>query len=93
MIKMPSDTWNLSPKHIFTNPQAGSDIYDHLPYVRNHDLCNESHIAMESGNVCKFYECKESRRSYKVPNQDDRFFELVAKHQKENPEVVDADSI
>lgn len=91
MIKMPSDTWNLSPKHTFADHEPGDDLYDKLPYQRNYDQCNSSHIAMESGNVYKFYDCKESRKSYKIPNQDDRFMELVAKHQKEKPEVLDHD--
>ncbi len=90
MIKMPSDTWNLSPKHTFTNHESSDDMYDNLPYKRNYDQCNESHIAMESGNIYKFYDCKESRKSCKIPNQDDRFLELVAKHQKAKPEVLDS---
>lgn len=82
MIKMPSDTWSLSPKHTFSIHEPGDDLYDNLPYQRNYDLCNENHITMESGNIYKFYDCKESRKSYAVPNQDDIFMELLAERQE-----------
>jgi hypothetical protein len=44
---------------------------------------------MESGNIYKFYTCKESRKSYSIPNRDDEFMDLVA--QKSKPEIVEAD--
>ena len=84
---MPSETWSLSPKHTFITHEPGEDLYDRLPYQRNFDECNSSHIAMESGNILKFYTCKESRKGYSVPNRDDVFLDLIAEQEK--PEVIE----
>lgn len=81
MSKMPSETWNLSPKHTYLYHEPGLDLYDKLPYIRNHDLCNSDHISMESGNIYKFYDCKESRKGYSIPNKDDIFMDLISKQQ------------
>jgi hypothetical protein len=89
MSKMPSETWNLSPKHTFMDYEPGETFYNNLPYKRNYDQCNSSHVMMESGNIYKFYTCKESRKSYSIPNRDDEFMDLVA--QKSKPEIVEAD--
>ena len=83
MIKMPSETWSLSPKHTFLNREPGEEFYDKLPYIRNYDQCNSDHITMESGNIYKFYDCKERKKGYRIPNKDDIFFDLIAKQQKE----------
>lgn len=37
------------------------DTYDHMPYVRDPKLCNADTVAMESGNVYKFYRCNEKK--------------------------------
>ncbi len=34
------------------------NMYDQMTYVRNEDACNAATIAMETGNVCKFFRCK-----------------------------------
>lgn len=81
MIKMPSETWSLSPKHTYIPSTPEDKFYDNLPYERNYDHCNSDHITMESGNILKFYSCKESKKSYAIPNQDDVFMELIAKQQ------------
>lgn len=36
------------------------DMYDKMKYIRNVDVCNSAAIAMETGNVCKFFRCKSS---------------------------------
>ena len=86
MIKMPSETWSLSPKHTFLDHEPGDDLYDKLPYIRNYDQCNSSHVTMESGNIYKFYDCKESKKGYAIPNKDDIFLDLIAKQKKQDKE-------
>jgi len=88
MIKMPSETWSLSPKRTFVSSEPGADLYDRLPYQRNYNMCNEEHVAMESGNIVKFYDCKESRKNYKIPNKDDEFIEMLAARQSKT-EAID----
>lgn len=46
-------------------------MYDQLPYVRDPDECNGSSVAMNSGNVIKFYRCNVEG-SYAVNNHDER---------------------
>lgn len=36
------------------------DMYDKMTYVRNVDVCNTGSVAMETGNVCKFFRCKSN---------------------------------
>lgn len=67
-------------------------MYDQLPYVRNPDECNGSNVAMNSGNVIKFYRCNVDG-SYQVSNHDEQtalmLEELrkhpVARHPKPEP--------
>lgn len=32
-------------------------MYDEMTYIRDSSLCNKDTVAMESGNVYKFYRC------------------------------------
>jgi len=88
MIKMPSETWSLSPKRNFITPEPGEDLYDRLPYERNYDICNSTHVKMESGNIIKFYESKENKKSFSIPNRDDEFENIVAASQKQRTQQL-----
>ena len=90
MIKMPSETWSLSPKRTFTSPEPGEDLYDRLPYVRNFDICNGTHVKMESGNIIKFYESKENKKNFSIPNRDDEFENIIAASQKKRAQQLEA---
>ncbi|NLK28896.1 MAG: hypothetical protein GX306_11235 [Clostridiales bacterium] len=41
---------SLWEKNIFS-------MYDNMPYRRDKDLCNQSNLNMESGNIIKYYRC------------------------------------
>jgi len=32
-------------------------VYDSIPYIMDKDMCDESNIVMESGNIVKSYRC------------------------------------
>ncbi len=36
--------------------ECPTQFYDHLPYVRDYDLCNWTPLRMLSGNIIKFYQ-------------------------------------
>lgn len=50
----------------FTVP-AVTDMYDHLPYQCDCDMCNKDSIAMVSGNLIKFYRCSTTKE-YTIDN-------------------------
>lgn len=39
-------------------------MYDNMPYVHDVDLCNKDTVALESGNVLKFYRCAKQPPRY-----------------------------
>ena len=57
-------------------------MYDKLPYKRDIDLCNASSIAMESGNLIKYYRCAKAE-DVEIKNQDAQFSKIALKHIEE----------
>lgn len=57
------------------------EFYDHIPYKRNPDRCGAEQIALESGNLIKFYQCakKEPRA---ISTHDDEFQKELEQIQK-----------
>lgn len=45
-------------------------MYDNLPYERNADECNSSHVMLYSGNVVKYYVCSVGDE-LPISNMDD----------------------
>jgi len=52
----------------FTVPDM-VDMYDHMPYNCDVNLCNRETIAIESGNVIKSYRCNITN-DYTIDNDD-----------------------
>ncbi|MDD6208618.1 MAG: hypothetical protein PUB10_08880 [Clostridiales bacterium] len=48
------------------------EFYDHIPYKRNSDRCGADQIAMESGNLIKFYQCAK-KEPCAIANHDEEF--------------------
>lgn len=46
-------------------------MYDHLPYERNYDFCNENHIGLVSGNLAKYYMIAPTDKVTTISNHDD----------------------
>lgn len=46
-------------------------MYDHLPYERNYDCCNENHIRLVSGNLAKYYMIAPTDKVTTISNHDD----------------------
>lgn len=46
-------------------------MYDHLPYERNYDFCNENHIRLVSGNLAKYYMIAPTDEVTTISNHDD----------------------
>lgn len=45
-------------RHYDNSLENNLSMYDHMPYYRDENLCNQSTIALESGNVIKYYRVK-----------------------------------
>lgn len=59
--------------------EENMSMYDKLPYKRNEDMCNASALALESGNLIKYYRCAEID-SIDIQTQDEHFSAIVAAH-------------
>lgn len=55
-------------------------FYDRLPYERNISVCGNDCIRIYSGNVFKYYDCKEVDPR-EIPNQDDRMIAQIRAQQ------------
>lgn len=58
-------------------------MYDKLPYQRNSDMCNASTLALNSGNLVKYYRCNIPQEAKKIDNQDEKFSTIVSDHIRE----------
>ena len=75
-----------------------TSMYDNLPYQRDPSLCNADAIAIESGNVLKFYRYKvgdnysltdmDTLANKKIQEYQKRESERLAEISKENIEVI-----
>ncbi len=59
--------------------EYGITMYDHLPYKRNSDVCNESTLALYSGHIIKYYLCNNQIDEFPVNNHDDEIEEILQK--------------
>ena len=57
----------------------GIDMYDHLPYQRDSDICNASTLALYSGHIIKYYLCNNQEEEYPINNRDDEIEEILQK--------------
>lgn len=48
------------------------EFYDHIPYKRNPDRCGAEQIALESGNLIKFYQCAK-KEPLAIATHDEEF--------------------
>ena len=77
-----------------------TSMYDNLPYKRDPYRCNADAIALESGNVLKFYQCKlgdtykltdmDTLADKKIHEHQEKESERLAEISKENIEVISA---
>lgn len=75
----------------------GIEMYDHLPYKRNSDVCNAGAIALYSGHIIKYYLCNNEEEVYPVDNRDDEIQSILQRAREqamqlqtapEEPEVI-----
>lgn len=59
--------------------EENMSMYDKLPYKRNEDLCNASTLALESGNLIKYYRCTEAD-AIEIETQDEHFSAIANAH-------------
>lgn len=59
--------------------EENMSMYDKLPYKRNEDLCNASTLALESGNLIKYYRCAEAD-AIEIETQDEHFSAIANAH-------------
>lgn len=63
-----------------TTLEENISMYDKLPYKRNEDLCNVSTLALNSGNLVKYYRCNGAPEAMEIDTQDAHFSEIVSEH-------------
>lgn len=61
-------------------------MYDNLPYQKDLDLCGPDKIALESGNIIKFFRCN-MKDTYQFTGIDDLYYEKLKLHQEKQPEM------
>lgn len=54
-----------------TAPIDHLEFYDHIPYKRNADRCGAEQIALQSGNLIKFYQCAGQEPCVIATHDDD----------------------
>lgn len=59
--------------------EENMSMYDKLPYKRNEDVCNASTLALESGNLIKYYRCTQTD-PIEIETQDEHFSSIVNAH-------------
>lgn len=62
-----------------TTLEENMSMYDKLPYKRDEDMCNASTLALETGNLIKYYRCAEAD-SIEIKTQDEHFSAIVNAH-------------
>ena len=75
-------------KHPYASTlEENMSMYDKLPYKRNAEMCNASTIAMESGNLVKYYRCAPSTETIEIQTQDEKFKSIVSAHIQEQEKL------
>lgn len=59
--------------------EENMSMYDKLPYKRNIDMCNASTLALESGNLIKYYRCTQVD-PVEIATQDEHFSTIAQAH-------------
>lgn len=77
----------LKKQHYDSSLEEHLTMYDHLPYVRDYDMCNGA--IMVSGNIIKFFRCTEIK-PFTVSNRDNEFEQIVEKHLSEAAKSIPA---
>lgn len=68
------DMASLSFAHLTpynTAPTDHLEFYDHIPYKRNADRCGAEQVALQSGNLIKFYQCTKQEPCIISTHDDD----------------------
>lgn len=63
-------------------------MYDNLPYEKDVDLCGPDKIALESGNLIKYYRCN-IRDYYQITGVDDLFYEKLKYHERQQKKQME----
>lgn len=72
-----------------TTLDYGIVMYDHLPYQRDSDVCNESTVALYSGHIIKYYLCKNETECFVIDNRDDQI-EGILQHIRQQEALREA---
>lgn len=46
-------------KHYDSSLEYSITMYDNLPYERDESVCGSAHVAVYSGNIIKYYACRD----------------------------------
>lgn len=65
-----------------------TSMYDKLPYIRDPYRCNADAITLISGNVLKFYRCKQGNK-YELTDMDRLASEKIREYQKREAERLE----
>lgn len=63
--------------HYDSSMDYGITMYDNLPYCRDVDHCNSSHVRMCSGHIIKYFMCQDQEGCYSVDNRDAQTQQLL----------------
>lgn len=66
-----------------TSLEDNMSMYDKLKYKRDADLCNASALALNSGNLVKYYRCSYEAESKEISTHDSEFKQIATKHIRE----------
>ena len=73
---------SVQNKHYDSSLEYNVSIYDHLPYVRDDNICGADQIGINSGNVVKFY-CLEKEEPCVISNQEELIKACIKKKEDE----------
>lgn len=63
-------------------------MYDLLPYKRDPDYCNAETVAMESGQIIKYYLCMNQTEACPIDNHDNEIESILASIQSKELQRV-----
>ena len=66
-----------------TSLEDNMSMYDKLKYKRDADLCNASTLALNSGNLVKYYRCSYEMESKEIGTHDSEFKQIAVRHIRE----------
>lgn len=77
-------------KHYDSSLEYVSTLYDNLPYHKDVSLCGEDKIAINSGNLIKYFNCKDAG-SRVISNQDDKTDAYISQIKQEILQKIKAE--